>query len=363
MHARTAPMITNPIIPAFVPAAIPPLGCLALLLFLTAVICLLLWRLRQGGAESAHMRAGRTFDARQQEEDLTSCRAQLGEAQLALDRMVENMRVMQAKLVASSNLASLGQAAAGIAHEIKNPMNFVANFAAVCADLAHDLRGESRAFSSALAPEQATRVQALVGDLITSADKVVEHSGRVDAIVRSMLLQARGRQAEHETFGVNAIAAQYADLAYHGMRAQHQDFNIAVETVFDPEAGDIFAAQQDIARVLLNLLNNAYHAVQERASTSGAAYTPRVVLRTRRAGDHVELRVEDNGPGVDPGLRERIFEPFFTTKGSDTGTGLGLALSRDIVVDTYRGTITVQDTPGGGATFVVSLPVQDAPAA
>jgi two-component system, NtrC family, sensor kinase len=135
-----------------------------------------------------------------------------------------------------------------------------------------------------------------------------------------------------------------------------------VETVFDPGAGDIFAAQQDIARVLLNLLNNAYQAVQDRALKSGAGYTPRVMLRTRHTGDHVELRVEDNGAGVNPDMRERIFEPFFTTKGSDTGTGLGLALSRDIVVDTYKGTITVEDTPGGGATFVVSLPVQDAAA-
>jgi two-component system NtrC family sensor kinase len=281
-----------------------------------------------------------------------------------LRRVLEELKTMQAQLIQSEKLASLGQLTAGIAHEIKNPLNFVNNFSQLSRELTQDLEALLQAHRDGPVAEILEEVEALLGDLRFNADKIYEHGHRADGIVRNMLEHSRSTKGERQPTEVNALVEEYAGLAYHGMQAQDSTFNVMIARDYDAAAETVAMVPQEIGRVLLNLLNNAFYAVHEKADAgkemrgeAEAGYTPTVTLSTRRRDDTVEIRVADNGPGIDRDRREKIFEPFFTTKPTGSGTGLGLSLSYDIVTQGHGGTLTVESEEGQGATFVITLPI------
>ncbi|RMF57410.1 MAG: GAF domain-containing protein [Bacteroidetes bacterium] len=268
-----------------------------------------------------------------------------------LNATVEELKTMQAQLVQQEKLASLGQLTAGIAHEIKNPLNFINNFAEVNEELADELRDEL-----APHPEILADVEDLLDDLRKNAAVIATHGKRADAIVQSMMAHARGGESRRETVDVNAYVDEYLGLAYHGQRARVPDFNAEIIRDFDEAAGRLELMPQEIGRVLLNLLGNAFDALHEHTSKHPGTYAPKLTVTTRRENGHVAIHVADNGPGIPDEVRAHIFEPFFTTKPTGSGTGLGLSLSHDIVTQGHGGTLTVESTPGAGATFVVTLP-------
>jgi len=285
---------------------------------------------------------------------------ELREAYAALEESHRHLKATQAQLVQAEKLASLGQLTAGIAHEIKNPLNFVNNFADLSVDLADELRDELNAHPDQPLSDVLPVVQGLLEGLRETARRIHEHGRRADRIVHAMLQHSRGGTGEPVRVDVNAFVEEYANLAYHGMRAKDADFRVTLERDLAPDAGEAELVPQEMGRVLINLLSNAFDAVNGRAKADGAAYEPVVTVRTRRAGDRVEIHVADNGPGIPDALRRRIFEPFFTTKATGSGTGLGLSLSYEIVTQGHGGGLRLESRDGEGATFVVSLPERQA---
>jgi GAF domain-containing protein len=269
-----------------------------------------------------------------------------------LNEAIEELRRTQQQLVVQEKLASLGQLTAGIAHEIKNPLNFINNFSQLTAEMAEGLLEDHES-------EPATPLSAVLEvlhDMRLNASKILEHGRRADGIVRSMLEHSRGNKGERELVDLNRFLEEYVNLAYHGMRAQNPGSDLRLLRDFDGQAGMVPVVSQELGRVVLNILNNAFYAVHDRKREDGASYTPQVVVRTHSLETGVELRIEDNGKGIPPDVRQKIFEPFFTTKPTGSGTGLGLSLSYEIISQGHGGTLRVEETPGGGATFSILLP-------
>jgi signal transduction histidine kinase len=273
----------------------------------------------------------------------------VAERMAALNRSLEDLKATQAQLVQQEKLASLGSLTAGIAHEIKNPLNFINNFAEVNQELAQELR-------EALA--QGEDLDAILADLEQNAGVIAQHGRRADAIVRGMMQHASGGSGRREAADVNALVKEYVELAYHGRRAQDTGFQVDLVRHLGDDIAPLELVPQEIGRVVLNLLSNAFDAVHARAGRVNGTYRPTVHVATRQAADSVEIRVKDNGEGIPHAVRDRVFEPFFTTKPTGTGTGLGLSLSYDIVTQGHGGTLTVESEPGQGTTFIVSLPRQ-----
>jgi len=272
-----------------------------------------------------------------------------------LARSLEELRTAQDRLVQTEKLASLGQLTAGIAHEIKNPLNFVNNFSAVSVELIDELREAlvGAHLDSKLGAEIGEIADTLQGNL----DKVVQHGKRADAIVKNMLLHSRQGSGEHRPVDINALVDESLNLAYHGARAEKQGFNITLERSFDPAAGEVDLFPQEITRVLLNLISNGFYAATKRkAEANGGNYEPTLATTTKNLGDSVEIRIRDNGTGIAPEVKERMFNPFFTTKPAGEGTGLGLSLSYDIIVKQHAGSIEVDTQPGEFTEFRVVLP-------
>jgi signal transduction histidine kinase len=258
-----------------------------------------------------------------------------------LAKSLEDLRTTQDRLVQTQKLASLGQLTAGIAHEIKNPLNFVNNFSGVSAELVDELREalKEASFNEARRDE----ITELMDTLRDNLDKVVQHGKRADAIVKNMLLHSREGSGEHRLVDINALVEEGLNLAYHGARAEKQSFNIKLEKSFDPNAGEAEVFPQDITRVLLNLISNGFYAATKRGiETSGGDYEPTLAAATKNRGDCVEIAIRDNGMGIPADVKEKIFNPFFTTKPAGEGTGLGLSLSHDIVVKQHGGSIEVE---------------------
>jgi signal transduction histidine kinase len=285
-------------------------------------------------------------------------------AKAQVEAALENLKKTQQQLVTQEKLASLGQLTAGIAHEIKNPLNFVNNFAALSVDLAAELREEiekRKAKSEergAWGEDEFASIDEIIASLIQNAEKINHHGQRADNIVKSMMQHARGGKSERQPTDVNKLVEEYVNLSYHGMRAKVPDFNVTIERDFGELDAKIEMVPQDIGRVLLNLLSNAFDAVREHAKLVGGSYTPKVSISTRAVNGRVEIRVSDNGGGIPDNLREKIFEPFFTTKPAGSGTGLGLSLAHDIVAQRHGGTLRVESTQGEGATFIITLPAR-----
>jgi two-component system, NtrC family, sensor kinase len=268
---------------------------------------------------------------------------------------LEDLRTAQDRLVQTEKLASLGQLTAGIAHEIKNPLNFVNNFSAVSAELTGELNDLLK--SAALGDKLREEVDELTRALIENLEKVVQHGERADAIVKNMLLHSRQGSGEHRPVDVNALVEESLNLAYHGARAEKPGFNITLKRSFDPNAGEIDVFPQEITRVILNLISNGFYAATKRkAQVDGDGYEPTLAAATKNLGDSVEIRIRDSGVGIPPDVKEKMFHPFFTTKPAGEGTGLGLSLSYDIVVKQHGGSIEVDTQPGEFTEFKVILP-------
>ena len=272
-----------------------------------------------------------------------------------LSQSLDDLRAAQDRLVQTEKLASLGQLTAGIAHEIKNPLNFVNNFSALSAELTGELNDLLK--SATLTDKMREEVEDLTRLLKENLDKVVQHGKRADAIVKNMLLHSREGSGEHRPVDVNVLVEESLNLAYHGARAEKQGFNITLKRSFDPNAGEIDVFPQEITRVLLNLISNGFYAATKRkAQVDGDGYEPTLAAVTTNLGDSVEIRIRDSGSGIPPEVKEKMFNPFFTTKPAGEGTGLGLSLSHDIVVKQHGGSIEVDTRPGEFTEFKVILP-------
>jgi signal transduction histidine kinase len=272
-----------------------------------------------------------------------------------LARSLEELRTAQDRLVQTQKLASLGQLTAGIAHEIKNPLNFVNNFSGVSVELIEELEGTLQAVTA----DERTRLEfnELMETLRGNLDKIVQHGKRADSIVKNMLLHSREGSGEHRPVDINVVLEESLNLAYHGARAEKQGFNITLERSFDPAAGEIDLFPQEITRVFLNLISNGFYAATKRKNQiADDTYEPTLAAATKNLGDRVEIRIRDNGPGIPPEVKERMFNPFFTTKPAGEGTGLGLSISHDIIVKQHAGTIEVETRPGEFTEFRIVLP-------
>jgi two-component system NtrC family sensor kinase len=266
-----------------------------------------------------------------------------------LQQLLDQLRRTQDQLLVQENLASLGALTAGIAHEIRNPLNFINNFASASKELVAEIRE--------LLPDPDVRnVTPLFAQLEQCVEKIEEHGKRADRIVRGMLMHSRGKSGDPETVDLENLLSDAVNLAYHALRSQDRRFNLRIQKNFDAETGAIRAVPQDISRVFLNILNNAFYAVWERKKMEGDAFQPEVVIATRNLGDSVEIRVRDNGPGIPPEVLVKIFNPFFTTKPAGAGTGLGLSLSHEIVVRGHNGTIRAESDHCMSTEFIVTLP-------
>jgi signal transduction histidine kinase len=272
-----------------------------------------------------------------------------------LAKSLEELRTAQDRLVQTEKLASLGQLTAGIAHEIKNPLNFVNNFSAISVELIDELL---EALAGANLDHKLRAEISEIADMLQgNLDKVVQHGKRADSIVKNMLLHSRQGSGEHRPVDINAVVEESLNLAYHGARAEKQGFNITLERSFDPTAGEVDVFPQEITRVLLNLISNGFYAATKRkADANGGNYEPTLAAVTKSLGDSVEIRIRDNGTGIPPEVKEKMFNPFFTTKPAGEGTGLGLSISHDIIVKQHGGSIEVDTQPGEFTEFRIVLP-------
>jgi len=263
---------------------------------------------------------------------------------------MENLKATQSQLIQSEKMASLGELTAGIAHEIQNPLNFVNNFAEINTELIEELEIEADKGNM-------EEIKSLLKDIRDNEQKINHHGKRADAIVKNMLQHSRKNTGQKELVNINALADEYLRLSYHGLRAKDKMFNATMETSFDESIGNISVVPQNIGRVLLNLFNNAFYAVNEKKKQLGEQFQPVVSVSTKRVGDKVSICVKDNGCGMPAAVVEKIFQPFFTTKPTGEGTGLGLSMTYDIVTKEHNGEIKVQTKEGEGTEFIILLRV------
>ncbi len=271
-------------------------------------------------------------------------------AKQQVEKTLTDLKQAQTQLIQSEKMASLGELTAGIAHEIKNPLNFVNNFAEVSNELLDEMNAE-------LDKGNAAQAKAIATDLIQNLEKINFHGKRADAIVKSMLQHSRSGNDKKELTDINALADEYLRLSYHGLRARDKSFNAAFKSDFDPGIGKINVVSQDIGRVILNLLTNAFYAVNEKRNVNIPGYEPTVTVSTKKVRNGVEIRVADNGNGIPRKVMDKIFQPFFTTKPTGQGTGLGLSLSYDIVTKGHGGELKVETKEGEGSAFIIVLPL------
>jgi len=271
-----------------------------------------------------------------------------------LSQSLDELRAAQDRLVQTEKLASLGQLTAGIAHEIKNPLNFVNNFSSLSTELVEELNDALK--SAALDEKTREEVDELTGMLKGNLEKVVQHGRRADSIVKNMLLHSREGSGERRPADINAIVEESLNLAYHGARAEKPGFNVTLERNFDPSAGSVELFPQEITRVILNLISNGFYAAAKRKEGGAEGFEPTLTASTRDLGTAVEIRIRDNGTGIPDEVLEKIFNPFFTTKPAGEGTGLGLSMSHDIIVKQHGGGLEVATEPGSFTEFVIKLP-------
>ena len=278
--------------------------------------------------------------------------AELTRQKEELEHALLDLRSTQDQLIQAEKMASLGELTAGIAHEIQNPLNFINNFSEVNTELLDELNAEMK-------KGNAEDAEAIAGDIKQNLEKIIYHGKRADGIVKGMLQHSRKSTGQKEPTDINALADEYLRLSYHGLRAKEKSFNASFKTDFDTSIGNINVIPQDIGRVFLNLINNAFYAVSERKDQSaGKPYEPTVSIKTKKAGNRAEITVKDNGNGIPQNIVDKIFQPFFTTKPTGQGTGLGLSLSYDIITKGHNGELKVQSKEGEGAEFIISLPLK-----
>ncbi|NNJ88856.1 MAG: hypothetical protein HKP53_05605, partial [Eudoraea sp.] len=298
------------------------------------------------------------FDKYQKRRILAKEKALAKEKELAHAREIEKayvkLKATQNQLVHSEKMASLGELTAGIAHEIQNPLNFVNNFSEVSVELLEEMQEE-------LSNGDLEDAKALMEDIKQNLDKINHHGKRADGIVKGMLQHSRASSGEKELTDLNVLADEYLRLAYHGLRAKDKTFNATLDTHFDKALGKVNVVPQDIGRVILNLITNAFYVVKEKSSFAKASedetYEPTVTVSTKKTKNGVEISVKDNGNGIPKKIQDKIFQPFFTTKPTGEGTGLGLSMSYDIVTKGHEGELRVDTKEGKGTTFTIELPI------
>ncbi len=289
-------------------------------------------------------------------DDLAKARADLNDKNIILvntnntlnNTMVE-LKETHAQLVQSEKMASLGELTAGIAHEIQNPLNFVNNFSELNTELIDELKEE-------IVKGNFEEVDAIANDIKQNEQKINHHGKRADSIVKGMLQHSRNSTGLKEPADINTLADEFLRLSYHGLRAKDKSFNATMNTEFDPSIGKFNMVSQDIGRVVLNLITNAFHAVREKKVQHPEGYSPTVTVITEKRGDKVVLIVRDNGNGVPAKILDKIFQPFFTTKPTGQGTGLGLSMSYDIITKGHDGELQVKTVEGEGSDFIITLP-------
>ncbi|MCX6152488.1 MAG: cache domain-containing protein [Ignavibacteriales bacterium] len=274
----------------------------------------------------------------------------------AINAAHKELKEAQAQLVQAEKMASLGQLTAGIAHEIKNPLNFVNNFSELSIDLAKELRVEFENQKDNIETKTVEYVNEILNDLEQNVRKINEHGKRADSIVKGMLLHSRGKSGEFQKTDINNLLAEYVNLAYHGFRAQDSAFNVKIETNYDQTLEQINVVPQNLSRVFLNTINNACYSVNEKKKEKRDNYSPTLTITTKNLDNKIEVRIRDNGKGIPKEVLDKIFNPFFTTKPTGKGTGLGLSLSFDIIVQEHKGEIKVESDEGSFAEFIITLP-------
>jgi two-component system, NtrC family, sensor kinase len=295
-----------------------------------------------------------TDAVRLRNKELNELNNEIREQKEKLETTLADLKSTQAQLIQAEKMASLGELTAGIAHEIQNPLNFVNNFSEINAELIDEMQTE-------IANGNMEDVKAIAGDIKENQEKITHHGKRADAIVKGMLQHSRSSSGVNEPTDINALADEYLRLAYHGLRAKDKSFNATMKTDYDASIGNINIIPQDMGRVILNLITNAFYVVNEKAlsavvTPTAAKYEPTVSVSTKQVGDKVEIKVADNGNGIPQKIFDKIFQPFFTTKPTGQGTGLGLSLSYDIV-KAHGGELKVVTKEGEGSEFIIQLPL------
>ena len=283
-------------------------------------------------------------------QELELKRKAIEETNTALQKTLDELKATQAQLIQSEKMASLGELTAGIAHEIQNPLNFVNNFSEVSNELLDEMTEQ-------LEKGNAKEAKAIANEVKMSLEKINLHGKRADGIVKSMLQHSRTSNNKKEPTDINVLADEYLRLAYHGLRAKDKSFNAALKTDYDENIGLIKIISQDIGRVILNLITNAFYAVMEKKKLHPTGYEPTVTVSTKKIDNKIIVEVKDNGTGISQKAIDKIFQPFFTTKPTGQGTGLGLSLSYDIVTKGHAGEIKVETKEGESTGFSVILPV------
>jgi signal transduction histidine kinase len=271
----------------------------------------------------------------------------LNELQAEINALKESLRLTREQLILSEKMASLGQLTAGIAHEIQNPLNFINNFSELSVELLEELN------DNLSAEEQ----NSIIEDLKQNLQKIVFHGKRADSIVKGMLLHSRTAPAEKQPTDINKLVEEFFILAYHGMRAKDPGFNCSMDKNLTSNLPPVRIIPQDVSRVILNIFNNAFYAVDERSKTEGKAYRPKVSISTKQVNGSIAVSIRDNGKGIPDDVSRKIFTPFFTTKPTGLGTGLGLSISRDIIEKGHDGKIELDTKPGEFTEFTITLPL------
>ena len=279
---------------------------------------------------------------------------ELRERTTELSQSLEELRTAQDRLVQTEKLASLGQLTAGIAHEIKNPLNFVNNFSSLSSELIGELNDALR--NTTVDEKARMEIDELTQILQSNLEKIVQHGKRADSIVKNMLLHSRQGSGERRPADINALVEESLNLAYHGARAERPEFDIALEQNLYATAELIDLYPQEITRVLLNVISNGFYAAAKRKEAAGNGFEPKLSVTTRTLGGSVEIRIRDNGTGIPAEVKEKIFNPFFTTKPAGEGTGLGLSICHDVIVKQHGGSIDVETKPGAFTEFTIRLP-------
>jgi signal transduction histidine kinase len=269
-----------------------------------------------------------------------------------VEATLAELRATQSQLIQSEKMASLGELTAGIAHEIQNPLNFVNNFSEVNSELLAEMKEalQNRAYEEA---------SSLADSIDENEKKILFHGKRADGIVKGMLQHSRASSGVKELTDINVLADEYLRLAYHGLRAKDKSFSASMRTDFDKTLGKVNVVPQEIGRVILNLITNAFYAVTEHKKQSTEPFEPTVLVSTKRIDNTVQIAVHDNGNGIPAEIKDKIFQPFFTTKPTGQGTGLGLSMSYDIVTKTHQGEIRVESELGKGTIFIIILPLNN----
>jgi two-component system, NtrC family, sensor kinase len=282
---------------------------------------------------------------------VTERTAELTRQKEELEMALTELRTTQSQLIQSEKMASLGELTAGIAHEIQNPLNFVNNFSEVSRELLDEMQAE-------IEKDNKEEAGLILNDIKTNLEKINYHGKRADNIVKGMLQHSRANTGQKELTDINSLADEYLRLAYHGLRAKDKTFNAKFETDLDPAVGRVSVIPQEIGRVILNLLTNAFYVVTEKKKRLGESFNPTVIISTKKTKQGLEIKVSDNGDGIPSNILDKIFQPFFTTKPTGQGTGLGLSMCYEIVTQGHGGELKVETKEGEGSVFTVCLPIE-----